>query len=139
MNCPYPQNCLPRYLLNNLIKHGICPSMYFFWCEGLNRMLNQDDFEVRQTQRFRLCECGIGEFRSRKHRRRDTGFFEKDSVVHTARGTRPSIGKGFYQEVALLSQLLANVFWSRAGERGLHAPDDFAWLKAFRQDFLHPV
>ncbi len=106
--------------------------MHFFWCEGLNRMLNQDDFEVRQTQRFRLCECGIGEFRSRKHCRRDTGFFKKDSVVHTARGTRPSIGQRFYQEVALLSQLLANVFRSRAGECGLHAPDDFVRLKAFR-------
>ena len=95
-------------------------------------MLNQDDFEVRQTQCFCLCERGVGEFCSRKHRRRDTGFFKKDAVVHTARGTRPSIGKGFYQEVALLSQLLANVFWSRAGKRWFHAPDDFVWLKAFR-------
>ena len=95
-------------------------------------MLNQDDFEVRQTQCLGLCECGVGEFRRRKHCRRDPRFFKKDSVVHTARGTRPSIGKGFYQEVALLSQLLANVFRSWTGERGLHASDDLTRLKAFR-------
>ena len=92
MNCPYPQNCLPCYLLNNLIKYRIRPSMYFLRCQRLDWMFDKDYFEVRQTQCFRLCECGIGEFRSRKHCRRDTGFFKKDAVVHTARGTRPSIG-----------------------------------------------
>ncbi len=40
MNCPYPQNCLPCYLLNNLTKYRIRPSMYFLRCQRLDWMFD---------------------------------------------------------------------------------------------------
>ena len=83
---------MPRDLLNHLTEYGLGSSVDFFRCERLDGMLHQDDREIRQAERLGLGERSIGKLGRGKHRRRDTRFFKKDSVVHTARCTRPSIG-----------------------------------------------
>ena len=98
-------------------------------------MLNQNNLKIGQSERFGLSAGGGTKFCCRKDCGREPSFFKKDSVVHTARCTRPSIGKGFNNEVALLRQLLASALWCRSGEGWFHAPNNLFGLKLGFQPF----
>ncbi len=102
-------------------------------------MLHQNDLKIGQPQSLGLGAGRIAELGGGKDRRRNAGFLKKDSVVHTARCTRPSIGQGFNNQMALLGQLLARVSRRRTGKGRLHTPDDLSRLKLGCKPLGEPV
>src|SRR5581483_10447890 len=112
-----PQSVLQRRY--DLVDDGVGLRAHLVVRRILDRMRHEDAPDFRKTQGGRLLFGRVHEHVGRDHHRGLAIDFKPYRVVHTARCARPSIGKRFDYEVALLRDLSAQLFGRRLGKRGL--------------------